>query len=90
MKKILSLGIIRGISVGLAGVGIGMGITMLARLALGLPAWNQGQVYTGGILTGGDCLSYRAGCFWLLVALGDRQTTQRGTIPAPKIVDALF
>ena len=51
----------RGALAGLAGTGIGMGITMLVRLAMGLPAWNEGPVVVIGILAG--VLSY-------LIALG--------------------
>ena len=52
LKTIFSLDVTRGFLAGLAGTAAGMGITMLVRLAMGLPAWNAGPVLTIGILVG--------------------------------------
>ncbi|MEK7848294.1 MAG: cbb3-type cytochrome c oxidase subunit I [Chloroflexota bacterium] len=49
---ILRLGIVRGVIAGLAGTGVGMAVTMLVRLALGLPAWSAGPVTAVGTVVG--------------------------------------
>ncbi|MBI2287917.1 MAG: cbb3-type cytochrome c oxidase subunit I [Chloroflexi bacterium] len=58
---------IRGIVVGLAGSGLGMGVTMLLRIALGLTAWKAGPVTAVGTVVG--ILFYLAGLgafkYWL-------------------------
>ena len=51
-RKLLSLDAARGALCGLAGTGVAIGITMLVRLAIGLPAWNASPVLTVGIFTG--------------------------------------
>jgi cytochrome c oxidase subunit 1 len=61
LRKLLSLDAVKGALYGLAGTGVGMGITMLVRRAIGLPAWNADPVIAIGILTG--VLTY-------LIALG--------------------
>ena len=52
MKKLLGVGLVRGVLGGLAGTGAGLGITMLIRMGIGLPAWNAGPVWAGGIVAG--------------------------------------
>ncbi|MHB8104155.1 MAG: cytochrome c oxidase subunit I [Dehalococcoidales bacterium] len=52
LKKLLSIDAARGALAGLAGTGIGVGITMLIRYFLGRPAWDEGAVLTVGIFTG--------------------------------------
>jgi cytochrome c oxidase subunit I len=52
LKKLMSLDAVRGALGGLAGTGGGIGITMLIRQAMGLPAWNPNPVLTIGIFTG--------------------------------------
>ncbi len=52
MRTILGLDAVRGALAGLLGTGAGVGITVLVRLALGLPAWDQMQAMTIGIITG--------------------------------------
>jgi len=50
---ILSLGIIRGIIGQLVGTGLGMGLIMLIRMAMGLPAWKSEPAIVFGALLGG-------------------------------------
>jgi cytochrome c oxidase subunit 1 len=52
MKTILSLDIVKGFLAGIVGTAVGMGITMLIRLATGLPAWDPGPVIVVGIVVG--------------------------------------
>ena len=52
MKRVFSTGIVRGVLGGAAGTGLGIGLGMLIRMALGLTAWNQGQVWAAGIIAG--------------------------------------
>jgi len=52
IKAFLAIDLIRGGLAGLAGTAAGVGITMLVRLAMGLPAWNPGPVWVIGILVG--------------------------------------
>jgi len=70
--KIFSLGVIRGLLAGLAGAGAGIGITMLVRHAIGLPAWNPGPVTTIGIFTGVITYLVVLGAFnyWFRWAIG--------------------
>lgn len=51
MSRIASLWLIKVIF-GLVGAGAGAGVTMLARAALGLPAWGPGPVLVVGIFMG--------------------------------------
>ena len=52
MKRFLSIGLVRGMLGGAAGTGAGICLGMLIRTAMGLPAWNQGQVWAAGIIVG--------------------------------------
>lgn len=47
MKSILSLDAVRGALAGLVGTGIGVGITILIRLALHIPVWNDADIVIG-------------------------------------------
>ncbi|MBI4298092.1 MAG: cbb3-type cytochrome c oxidase subunit I [Chloroflexi bacterium] len=62
---------VRGMLVGMAGAGAGMGVTVLLRAALGLSAWNPGPVVAIGTITG--VLAYLAGLgafsYWIRWAL---------------------
>lgn len=53
-KKVnfLKLGLVRGIIYQVVGSLIGMGIVMLIRLLMGLPAWNAEPVWVGGTFIG--------------------------------------
>jgi cytochrome c oxidase subunit 1 len=51
-RKLLALDAARGALCGLAGTGIAVGVTMLVRQAIGLPAWKATPVLTIGIFTG--------------------------------------
>ncbi len=52
MKVIFSLDIVKGFLAGAAGTAVGMGLTMLIRLAMGLAAWKEEPVLVTGILIG--------------------------------------
>jgi cytochrome c oxidase subunit 1 len=71
-KNLLSTDAVRGASAGLAGVALGMGITMLVRLGMGLPAWNEGPVVVIGILVGVFSYLITLGVFnyWFRRAIG--------------------
>ncbi|MBI2866224.1 MAG: cbb3-type cytochrome c oxidase subunit I [Chloroflexi bacterium] len=63
---------VRGVIAGLLGTGVGMGLTMAGRAALGRPAWDVGLVTTVGILTGILAYLLALGTFsyWLRWVLG--------------------
>jgi cytochrome c oxidase subunit 1 len=71
-ENILSTDAARGALVGLAGTVLGMGITVLVRLGMGLPAWNEGPVVVIGIVVG--VLSYLISLgvfnYWFRRAIG--------------------
>ena len=75
----LKLGIVRGIFFGLVGTGIGAALTMLVRVALGLVAWNPGQVTGVGTLVG--LLFYLSGLgafrYWMGWVRGRREEEHR-------------
>jgi len=79
MRKFVSLGITRGVLGGAAGTGAGVGITMLIRLALGLPAWNSGPVWAAGILAG--VVGYLAALglfnYWICWFFGAAETEEQ-------------
>jgi len=79
MKGFFSLGIVKGFLGGLAGTGIGMGLTVLIRLALSLPGWKTEPVCVVGILAG--VISYLAalGVFhhWLRWAVGSEDEEEK-------------
>jgi cytochrome c oxidase subunit 1 len=81
MRTMLSLGIIKGLIAGLVGAGFGMGITMLLRLASGLPAWDPGPVVVVGIVVGVISYLVVLGVFnfwfrWAFKGQQDEETTQ--------------
>ena len=63
MKKIFSLGLVRGVIWGAIGVGAGMGFTMLVRLLAGLPAWEKEPVTAVGAIVGTLAFLAGAGAF---------------------------
>jgi cytochrome c oxidase subunit 1 len=71
-KNLLSTDAVRGASAGLAGTALGMGITMLVRLGMGLPAWNEGPVVVIGIFIGVFAYLITIGVFnyWFRRAIG--------------------
>ncbi|HTY81154.1 MAG TPA: cbb3-type cytochrome c oxidase subunit I, partial [Dehalococcoidales bacterium] len=73
----------RGTLAGLAGTAAGMGITMLVRIAMGLPGWNEGPVVVIGIFTGVICYLLALGVFnyWFRRAVGAMPAAER--LPAP-------
>jgi cytochrome c oxidase subunit 1 len=70
--NLLSTDAARGALAGLAGTGLGMGITMLVRLSAGLPAWNEGPVVVIGIFVGVFSYLIAIGVFnyWFRRAIG--------------------
>ena len=79
MKRFLSIGVVRGVLGGLIGTGAGVGIAMLIRQAMGLPAWNAGPVWAVGILIG--VVGY-------LIALGLFNYWARWFVGAPEKTEA--
>ncbi len=84
MKVIFSLGVVRGAVAGLAGTAFGTAITVLARMALGRPAWSPAPVFTIAILVGFCFYLVGTGVFnhWARWAIGIRsgetEQPQRG------------
>jgi cytochrome c oxidase subunit I len=72
MKRLLSLGAVRGALCGLAGTVAGIGFTVLIRMGMGLPAWNPGPILTVGIFTGVITYLITVGVFsyWARWAIG--------------------
>lgn len=52
MKRVLSLGLVRGVVAAVIGTGLGVGLTMLVRLLLSLPAWQVEAATAVGALVG--------------------------------------
>ena len=52
LRKLLSLDSVRAALCGLGGMAIGIGLAMLVRRAIALPAWSADPVLTSGMLTG--------------------------------------
>ena len=75
LKTIFSLDIVKGFLGGLVGTGAGVGITMLVRWGVGLPAWSPGPDLVVGIIVG--VITYLAvlGIFnyWFRWAIGAPQ-----------------
>ena len=65
--RVFSLDLTRGALFGLAGTGVGVGMTVLVRRALGLTLWNEGSVLTVGILAGVTAYLFSVGVlrYWL-------------------------
>ncbi|MCP4540028.1 MAG: cytochrome c oxidase subunit I, partial [Chloroflexi bacterium] len=74
MRRFFSLGLIRGLIATPVGVGIGMGLTMLARLLMGLPAWEVAPVSFSGAILGVVTFLAGVGAFndWLGWARGEQ------------------
>ncbi len=82
---ILSLGLTRGFMGQIAGTLLGMALTMLVRLAMGLPAWSAEPVMVIGVLVGvvGFLLGVGALADWLKWMAG-RDTPMRHGPPEGK------
>ena len=52
MRRILSLGLVRGTGAAIIGIALGMGFAMLVRTLMGLPAWQAEATTAVGIFTG--------------------------------------
>ena len=78
MKKLISLGVVRGVLGGLTGTGAGVGVAMLMRQAMGLPAWNAGPVWAAGILAGvmGYLLALGLFNYWARWFIGTAEKAQ--------------
>jgi cytochrome c oxidase subunit 1 len=63
MKRIFSLGLVRGVIGAAIGVGAGMGFTMLVRLLVGLPTWEKEPVSAVGAIVGTLAFLAGAGAF---------------------------
>ncbi|MFQ5925283.1 MAG: cbb3-type cytochrome c oxidase subunit I [Dehalococcoidia bacterium] len=76
--RVFSLGVVRGLLAGLVGAGLGAGLTMLVRMAMGLPAWNAGPVTAVAILLGVVAWMVGLGAFryWLKWAIGSQEAEE--------------
>ena len=63
MSTILSLGLVRGVIANVIGVVLGMGLTALIRVVLGLPAWEAEPMIVVGAIVGGIAFMIGAGAF---------------------------
>ena len=72
-KGLISVSMLRGFLFQLAGTALGMGLVMLIRLLMGLPAWNAEPVWVGGALVGVIAFIAGTGVLndWLKVVNGD-------------------
>ncbi|MBI4282911.1 MAG: cbb3-type cytochrome c oxidase subunit I [Chloroflexi bacterium] len=76
---------IRGLVVGLAGTVVGMALTMLVRLALGLPAWKAGPVTAVGSVVGIICYLGGLGAFrYWLASIRGRAEEELGAVKPPQ------
>ncbi len=78
VATLLSLGLVRGLLAGCVGAGAGMGLTVLIRVSLGLPAWDRDPVVAVGTITGILAYLVGLGTFafwkrWVLVADPDAE-----------------
>ncbi len=71
--NILSLSLVRGILYQITGTIVGMGLVMLIRLLMGIPAWNAEPVAVGGAFVGVIAFLIGAGTFddWRKMAFGE-------------------
>ncbi|MCP4537919.1 MAG: cytochrome c oxidase subunit I [Chloroflexi bacterium] len=85
MRRIFSLGLIRGLITTPVGVGIGMGLTMLVRLLMGLPAWESAPVSFIGAIVGVVAFLVGVGAFtdWWGWARG--QQARAPSHPSPDV-----
>ena len=63
MSTILSLGLVRGVISNVIGVVLGMGLTALIRVLMGLPAWESEPLTVVGAIVGGIAFMIGAGAF---------------------------
>ena len=85
-KKVnfLKLGLVRGIIFQVVGSLIGMGIVMLIRLLMGLPAWNAEPVWVGGTFVGVITFLIGVGAFsdWFKWAKGEETSDHHESDPS--------
>lgn len=72
-KGLLSISILRGLIFQVLGTILGIGLVMLIRLMVGLPAWNPEPVWVGGALVGVIGFVYGTGVLndWFKVMSGE-------------------
>ncbi len=72
-RGLLSISILRGLVFQVLGTLLGIGLVMLIRLLVGLPAWNPEPVWVGGALVGVVAFTYGTGVLrdWLKVMNGE-------------------
>jgi cytochrome c oxidase subunit I len=82
VKTIFSLGIVRGFLAGLAGTGVGVLVTALIRMAMGLSPWKPGANLVIGILVGVITYLVVLGLFgyWFRWAIGAGQPEEKGLL----------
>jgi cytochrome c oxidase subunit I len=87
LKRVLATDAVRGAVIGLLGTGFGIGLTMLIRLAMGMPAYSPGPVLTVSIFTGVLAYLIALGVFsyWVRWAFGlppkkEEETHKRGWV----------
>jgi len=85
MSTILSLGLVRGILAQIIGTALGMGLTAVIRVLLGVPAWNAEPVTVVGAIVGGIAFLIGAGAVsdWFKWARGQETPLHHGP-PADK------
>jgi cytochrome c oxidase subunit 1 len=85
MRMILSLGLVRGLIANAIGVVLGMGLTALARVLVGLPAWEAEPLIVVGAIVGGIAFLIGAGTVsdWFKWARGQETPLHHGP-PADK------
>ncbi len=85
MKTVLSLGIVRGALLGLAGTALGVGLSVLGRWAMGMTPWSAGPVLTIAIFVGVFAYLIGTGVFnhWTGWAIGRRPPEEEGPPPGP-------
>ncbi len=85
-KKVnfLKLGLVRGIIFQVVGSIVGMGIVMLIRLLMGLPAWNAEPVWVGGTFVGVITFLIGVGAFsdWFKWAKGEKTSDHHEADPS--------
>jgi cytochrome c oxidase subunit 1 len=85
MRTILSLGLVRGITAQIIGTALGMGLTAVIRVLLGLPAWKAEPLTVVGAIVGGIAFLIGVGAVtdWFKWARGQETPLHHGP-PADK------
>jgi cytochrome c oxidase subunit 1 len=85
MRTILSLGLVRGIIAQIIGTALGMGLTAVIRVLLGLPAWKAEPLTVVGAIVGGIAFLIGVGAVtdWFKWARGQETPLHHGP-PADK------